>query len=82
LNSLKKEKNIGDRVLSFSKFSGRIDMKTPLSFWELFYSLSQFYQKGGVFSLKYPLKSSFFSIYFDAKVEYLIICGNINSCYF
>jgi len=69
LNSLKKEENIGDRVLSFSRFSGKIDMKTPLSFWELFYFLSQFYQKRGVSSLKNPLKSRFFSNYFGAKVE-------------
>jgi len=72
LNSFIKEENIGDRVLSFSKFSGRIVMKTPLSFWELFYSLSQFYQKGGVFSLKKPLKSRLFNIYFGAKVELII----------
>jgi len=37
----------------------------------LVYFLSQFYQKGGVFSLKNPLKSRFFSIYFGAKVELL-----------
>jgi hypothetical protein len=48
-------------------------MKTPLSFWWLVYFLSQFYQKGGVFSLKNPLKSRLFSIYFGAKVEYLTI---------
>jgi len=45
-------------------------MKTPLSFWELFFPLSQFYQKGGVFLLKNPLKSWFPSIYLCAKVEF------------
>jgi hypothetical protein len=60
---------MGNKVLSFSTFSGSIVIKTPLSFWELFYYLSQFYQKGGVFSLKIPLISRFFSIYFGAKVE-------------
>jgi len=39
----------------------------------LVYFLSQFYQKGGVFSLKNPLKSRLFSIYFGANVEYIII---------
>jgi len=39
----------------------------------LVYFLSQFYQKGGVFSLKNPLKSRLFSIYFGAKVEFFII---------
>ena len=54
------EENIDNRVLSFSKFSGRIVMKTPLSFWELLCFLSQFYQKGGLFSLKNPFKIKVF----------------------
>jgi len=33
LNSLIKDENMGNKVLSFSKFSGRIVMKTPLSLW-------------------------------------------------
>jgi len=49
--------------------SPKVSLRNPFSLAVGFF-LSQFYQKGGVFSLKNPLKPILLSNYFGAKVEF------------